>query len=242
MKLYGINPVLERLRVNPKSVKKIYIEQGQSGGIIQKKATQNHVPFLLVPSTKMQKIGRDKNTQGFMADVEDFQYADYDDVLSNANEKHRTLIFLDELNDPQNLGVMLRSLACLGRFAVILTTHHSVSVTEAVLRIASGGDNYVLISRVANLVNAIKKAKDQGYEIFAADVNEGEILGEKEFPANLGIVIGSEQKGIRDIVLNQVDGKITIPMYAENISFNAAQAMTIIAYEITRQKRQRQKK
>ncbi|MBF0479514.1 MAG: RNA methyltransferase [Candidatus Omnitrophica bacterium] len=241
MKLYGINPVLERIRANPASVKKIYIQQGVQGGPIQKKAAQNHVPFILVHESKMSKIGRDKNHQGFIADVEDFEYAELDVVLSNAAEKHRTLIFLDGLNDPQNLGVMIRSLACLGRFAIILTTHNSVSVTEAVLRIASGGDNYVPICRVPNLVNAIKKAKEENFWIIAADVSKGQFLGTNEFPPLVGVVIGSEQKGIRDVVLAQVDERISIPMYAETISFNAAQALTIIAYEITRQKRQKQK-
>ena len=243
MKLYGRNTVIERLRTDPKSINKIFVEQAYKGtGNIQKKARQWGVPVYVISSSKMLKIARDKNTQGVVADVGDFHYLEYDELLENAHKKKHCLVFLDGLTDPQNLGAILRSLACLGKFLIILPTHDSVSITEAVLRVASGGDNYVRIAKVANLNNAIKKAKDAGFWIAGSVVSDGEVLGEVKFPFPLGIVIGSEQKGIRDIIRKQLDTKITIPMAVETLSFNAAHATTVLCYEITRQRKAFQKK
>jgi len=233
---------MERLRVDPKSITKIFVEQAYKGtGNIQKKARQWGVPVFVVPTSKMMKMARDKNAQGVLADVGDYGYLDYDVLLDNALKKRRCLVFLDGLTDPQNLGAIMRSLACLGKFSIVLPTHDSVSVTETVLRIASGGDNYVQVSRVANLNNAIKKAKDAGFAIVGAVVKGGTSLDDAEFDFPIGLVIGSEQKGISERIQGQLDLQVTIPMAAETVSFNAAQATTVLCYEITRQEKKYKK-
>ena len=243
MKLYGKNTVMERLRVDPKSIVKIFVEQAYKGtGNIQKKARQWGVPVYVIAPSKMLKIARNKNTQGVLADVGDYNYLDYDELLSNALKKKRCLVFLDGLTDPQNLGAIIRSLACLGKFSVVIPTHDSVSITETVLRVASGGDNYVQVSIVANLGNAIKKAKDSRFNIVGSIVAGGEALDEVEFDFPLGIVVGSEQKGIREKIQNLLDLKVTIPMAAETVSFNAAHATTVLCYEITKQIKSYKKK
>ncbi|MBU0468457.1 MAG: RNA methyltransferase [Candidatus Omnitrophica bacterium] len=238
MKLYGKNTVMERLRVDPKSIQKIFVEEAYKGtGNIQKKARQWGVPVYVIGSSKMLKIARNKNTQGVLADVGEYAYIDYDELLENALKKRRCLVFLDGLTDPQNLGAIIRSLACFGKFSVVLPTHDSVSITETVLRVASGGDNYVQVSMVANLSNAIKKAKDARFNIVGSTVIGGEPLDEVKFDFPLGIVIGSEQKGIRERVQDLLDIKVTIPMAAETLSFNAAHATTVLCYEITKQQK-----
>src|SRR3989338_5354242 len=126
----------------------------------------------------MMKIGRDKNIQGIIMDVEDFAYVPFEDLLGTALNKKRCPIFLDGITDPQNLGAIMRSLACLGKFSLVLPTHDSVSVTETVLRVASGGDNYVPVAKVPNLGNAIKKAHELGFHIAGAVVKGGENLSE----------------------------------------------------------------
>jgi len=243
MRLFGKNSVVERLRSNPKSIRKIYVQHGFRGTLyIHKKARPWGIPVLPVPQTKMMKIGRDKNTQGVMADVEDFEYTPYEELLETALGKKRCLIFLDGLNDPQNLGAIIRSLACLGKFSLVLPSHDSVSVTEAVLRVASGGEGYVPIAKVGNLGNAIKKAQNEGFQIAGAVVQGGQCLGETELPHPLGLVIGSEQNGIREVILKRLDIELSIPMVGDTLSFNAAHAATVLCYEITRQKKNYQKK
>lgn len=243
MKLFGKNSVMERLRSNPTSVKKIYIQHGFKGTLyIHKKTRQWGIPVLPVPQSKIMKIGRDKNTQGILADVEDFAYVPYDELLEAALKKKRCLLFLDNLKDPQNLGAIIRSLACFGKFSIILPTHDSVSITETVLRVASGGENYVPLAKVSNLGNAIKKAKEEGFQIAGAVVRDGQCLSEAELPHPLGLVIGSEQKGIRDVIRKQLDIELSIPMVCDTLSFNVAHAAAVLCYEITRQKKSYQKK
>lgn len=242
MKLFGKNSVIERLRADPKSVRKIFIQHGFQGTLfIHKKARPWGVPVLAVPQSKLMKIGRDKNTQGVMADVEDFAYVPYDELLETAVNKKRCPLFIDGLTDPQNLGAIIRSLACLGKFSIVLPTHDSVSITESVLRIASGGENYVPVARVSNLGNAIKRAKEEGFQMAGAVVRGGQTLGEVNLPHPLGLVVGSEQRGIRDIVRKQLDFELSIPMGGDTLSFNAAHAVSILCYEITRQKKSYQK-
>jgi 23S rRNA (guanosine2251-2'-O)-methyltransferase len=242
MKLFGKNSVIERLRADPKSIRKIYVQHGFQGTLfIHKKARPWSVPVLAVPQSKLMKIGRDKNTQGVMADVEDFAYTPYDDLLDTAVQKKRCPLFIDGLTDPQNLGAIIRSLACFGKFSIVLPTHDSVSITESVLRIASGGENYVPVAKVPNLANAIKKAKEEGFHIAGAVVQGGQPLGEIVLPHPLGLVIGSEQKGIRDIIRKHLDLELSIPMGSDTLSFNAAHAVSVLCYEITRQKKNYQK-
>lgn len=237
MKLYGKNPVIERLKTNPESIHRIYVQEGSNeASYIFKKAHQRSVPVVSVPRSKIFKLARNVNAQGILAEVDDFLYIPYPELLEKAVEKSFSPVFLDSLNDPQNLGAIIRSLACLGGFAIVLPTHDSVEVTEAVLRVASGADNFVLIAKVSNLSRAISLAKDAGFTIAGAVVEGGQDLTATVFPFPVSLVVGAEQKGIRDIIKKQLDLQVTIPMKNPRISFNVAQAATILCYEINRQK------
>ena len=243
MKLYGKNAVIERLRSNPKSIKKIYLQEGFQGTLnIHKRARQWGIPVFPVPQSKMMKIGRDKNAQGILMEVEDFAYVPFEDLLDTALDKNRCPVFLDGVQDPQNLGAIMRSLACLGKFSIVLPTHDSTGVTETVLRVASGGDNYVPVARVNNLGNAIERARQRGFQAVGAVVKGGENISEARLPFPLALVIGSEQKGIREVTLKRLDMQLSIPMACDTLSFNVAHAAAVFCYEITKKKKERQKK
>lgn len=238
MRLSGKNPVIERLRANPQSIRKITMQQGfGDAAYIYKKAKQWNIPVISVPKMKMDKIGRNINTQGILIDIDDFAYTPFDDLIDLMLEKRLTPVFLDNIQDPQNLGAILRTLGCLGGFCVILPTHDSVSVTEAVMRVASGGENYVKVSRVGNLAQAMKRAKEEGYTIAGAVLKDGQPLGSVEFPRRIGFILGSEEKGIRDIHLKVIDLPLIIPMHLDRMSLNVAHATSIFAYETIRQKK-----
>ena len=137
MKIYGKNPVLERLKADPKSVKRIFVVAGHpEHSYIATKARKHGIPVLVVHPGQMLKLGKSQNTQGLLMDVEDFAYVDFDDLLDQAIVEKLTLVFLDSLTDPQNLGAILRSTGSLGGFAVVLPTHESVEVTDTVMRVA----------------------------------------------------------------------------------------------------------
>ncbi len=237
MKLYGTNPVLERLKSNHKTIQKIYVQEDHPDReYIQQKAKQWGIQIIHMSRDQRSKVSRNINAQGVWAEVEDFAYIPYGDFLENAVANNLTLLFLDSLNDPQNLGSILRSVGCLGNFAVVLPAHDSVGVTEAVLRVACGGDNYTPVSRVQNLAKAIGEAKDQGYWIAGTVVTGGKDIMTVDLPTPLGLIIGSEQKGVRDVLRKKMDMGLTIPMTNPRLSLNVAQAATIFCYEILRQK------
>lgn len=240
MRVYGKNPVLERLKTNPKSIRKICLQEGFSeASYVRKKAQKWGLQVFMVPKSKLLKIARNHNTQGILAEIGEYPYVPFDEVIDNTLRKKKCIIFIDGLNDPQNLGAIIRSVACLGNYAIVLPTHGSVSITEAVLRVASGGENYLEISLVKNLSNAIKQAKKEGFQIVGTTLKKGESLGAFKFPYPLGLVIGSEQKGVRDIIKRQLDYELTIPMAHDSIMFNVAVAAAVICYEITKQKNQK---
>lgn len=243
MKIYGKNPVLERLKSNPKSIKRIFIQAGHpEHSYIATKAKKYAIPVIVSHAQHMMKLGKSMNTQGLVIDVEDFSYVDYDELLDIAVAEGLILVFLDGLTDPQNLGGILRTVGSLGGFAVVLPTHDSVQVTDTALRVACGGENHTRVAKVNNINNAIQKAKDKDFTIAGSVVKDGQSLFGVELPFPLGIVIGSEDKGIRDVIQQRLDLKLTIPMAQARMSLNAAHATTIFCYEAKKQKELLRKK
>jgi len=205
---------------------------------IRKKCNQHGIGVQTVPHSKIQRLAQNLNTQGILADIDDFAYMAIDELLSNCFDKKRVPVFLDNLNDPQNLGGIIRTCGALGFFDIILPTTESVSVTESVLRVACGGENYLSIAKVSNLGNAIEKAKKMGFWIVGTIVEEAGDLTELKLQFPLGLVMGSEEKGVRDIILKRLDAKVMIPMKNQRMSLNVAHATSILCYEIVRQKKQ----
>ena len=238
MKIYGRNSLVERLRVNPQSIKSIYIEKGVAlPQDIECICKAQHIPRRRITEKEFGRISRNIRTQGIITEIEEFRYADLEDIINQPKEKLPALLFLDNLNDPQNLGSILRSAAGFGGFAVVLPKHNSVEVTEAVLRVAAGGENYVPVSQVTNLSQAIEIAKKRGYWIAGAAVEGGENLTSRSLNFPLGLVIGSEAKGIRQGLIRHLDFKFTIPMGLAKLSFNSATATAIFCYEAVRQRK-----
>jgi len=142
---------------------------------------------------------------------------------------------LDNISDPQNLGAIIRSLACFGRFGVVFPKHDSCEVNETVLHVASGGENYVPISMVTNLSSALIEAKKSGYWISGAMVKGGEDVRQVKLPFPLCLVLGSEGKGLRPGIEKQLELKLSLPMKGAGLSFNVSVACAIFCYEIDRQ-------
>ena len=180
----------------------------------------------------------EKDLQGIVARVNKFEYQDFGSLVKMPEDKRLNLIFLDRLFDPHNLGVIMRTAACFGGFGIVIPGHNACEVTEAVLHVASGGENYVPVSMVANLTGAIIKAKDNGYWIMGGTVaDDAQSLHEISIPFPLGLVMGSEGEGIRYGIEKHIDIKARIPMHGAELSFNVAMASAIFCYEISRQKK-----
>lgn len=237
-RLYGRNSVLGRLKENPKSIKRLLIEKGIRAGDIEQLSKSENIPICYIPEREFKHISGDIRAQGIIAEVERFRYSILEDVLDKPLENLPIILFLDNLNDPQNLGGILRSAACFGGFALVLPKYDSVEVTDAVLRVAQGGENYVSVARVNNLSWAIETARGAGYWIAGAVVESGEDLTGVNLNFPLGLVIGSEAKGIRQGLLKHLDLRLTIPMQKAKLSFNVSTAAAIFCYELYRRRKE----
>jgi 23S rRNA (guanosine2251-2'-O)-methyltransferase len=186
----------------------------------------------------MSKILRTQHTQGIIAEVDNFKYTDFDELLNAEKGPERVLIFLDRVYDPQNLGAIMRSAACFGGFAIVIPKHKACCVTETVLHVAQGAENYISVAMVSNVSGAIINAKKAGYWIMGAVLEKGaKPLSSIDIPFPLGIVLGSEGEGVRYGVDKHIDIKATIPMGEASLSYNVSIACAIFCYEVNKQKK-----
>ncbi|MFH2145609.1 MAG: RNA methyltransferase [Candidatus Omnitrophota bacterium] len=234
MFLYGKNSVYERLKVNSATIKKIILETGFRAPHIETLIKKHGIPTERISLSRMERLKRAKNIQGILAEVEPFKYA----ALTELLKQDLTFIFLDRINDPQNLGVIIRSLACFGNFAVIIPEKGACSVTEAVLHVASGADNYIPVAVAGDMGEALKQAKDAGFNVYAATPQpEALDINKISFPFPLVLILGSEAQGISPVLEKHIDYKIRIPMYGAQLSLNVSMACTVFCHEICRQKK-----
>ncbi|MFH1782113.1 MAG: 23S rRNA (guanosine(2251)-2'-O)-methyltransferase RlmB [Candidatus Omnitrophota bacterium] len=234
MFLYGKNSILERLKVNPGSVKKVYLQDNFDIGEILKLVKKNNIPSERVSERGLEKIKRAARLQGIIAEVERFIYTDFDKLLDGK----LSIIFLDNLNDPHNLGSIVRIAACFGGFGLVIPKHRSCEVTDAVMHVSSGGENFVPISLVTNITSALMKAKQSGYWVVGATVDNGEDITKADLPYPLCLVLGSEGRGIRHGIEKHLDKRVTIPMKGKDLSFNVAMAGAIFCHEISNRRKE----
>ncbi len=236
MRLYGKNSVLERLKSAPQTINKIYIKKGLNLEAIVKLTRDKDIPFIHMPDKKFSNFTSDIRCQGVVAEVDAFAYNFLEDFLSRPKEDLLSLVFLDNVCDPQNLGAILRTLACFNGFGLVIPKHKSVEINDTVLKVACGGESFVPVAQVSNLSVALELVKKTGYWVAGAVTQAGRDLLEAELPFPLAIVIGSEGKGIRPGVAKHIDLNLTLPMPGVKLSFNVATATAIFCYEIFRQK------
>jgi len=237
MILYGKNSVSERLKADPKSIRKIFLQDNFEVSHIEALIKKNNVSVERLTPKALSKIKPVKDLQGIVAKIDDFNYASFKDLLARPKKEKFTLIFLDRLFDPHNLGVIIRTAACFGGFAIVIPEYEACEVTEAVLHVASGGENYVAVAMVPNLVNAAIAAKKNEYWIAGGVVSDdAKDLNEVELPFPLVFVLGSEGSGVRHGLQKQLDVKVRIPMQGAKLSFNVATAGAIFCHEISRQR------
>ena len=235
--LYGRNSVFERLKTNPQNIRKIFLQDNFNVLHIEKLIKENSIPSERLPHHGLERIKHAKDLQGIVASVDKFQYVPFDDLLNSSKDKQLTFIFLDRINDPHNLGVIIRTAACFGRLAVIIPKFEACEVNETVQHVASGGENYVPISMVTNLADAIIDAKARGYWIMGTVMaDDTKDINKTDFPFPLGIVLGSEGKGIRHGLQKYLDIRVQIPMNGAKLSFNVNIACAILCHEISKQR------
>lgn len=238
--IYGKNPVFEALN-SGKTINKLYIQKNAKDleDIIDI-AKKNNIVTIYSDKAYLDKMVEYKNSQGAVASVTDYKYFDVDDILSYAKQKNEdpVIVILDKIEDPHNLGAIIRSAECLGAHGVIIQKRNAVQVNDTVEKVSAGALEYVRIARVTNITETIKYLKEKGLWIYGLDMDGSNNLYSENLKGPLGIVIGSEGFGISHLIKQNCDVLLKIPMVGKINSLNASVSNAIALYEILRQKLQ----
>lgn len=239
MMLYGKNSVLQRLRSSPKSIRKIFLDENFEDPYILTIITRKKIQIIRKRKNEFARLKRADRLQGIIAEVDAFTYVAVKDLIASGDGDHRrSLVFLDSINDPHNLGSIIRTLACFGEFAVVIPKHGACEVNDTVMHVATGGENYVPVAMVTNMSQALMEAKKAGYWTVGSVIEDGENITEAKLPFPLCFVLGSEGKGIRPGIKNHLDVRVSLPMPGARLSFNVAMACAIFCHEIAKQRPQ----
>ena len=189
----------------------------------------------------MEKIANNKNYQGVIAFVPPFSYCEIEDILEYAKGKNEEpfVLILDGIEDPHNLGAIIRTAETAGMHGIIIPKRRSASVNSTVSKVSSGAVEYMKIARVTNITDAIDKLKKEGLWICGTDINTDKYYYNQDLTGPIGIVIGNEGKGISDKVKKNCDFLVKIPMMGRVTSLNASVSTGIIIYEVLKQRLQK---
>ena len=236
----GRNSVMELLE-SGKDINKIYVAKGEKHGSINKiiaKAKENKIVTVEIEKTKLYKMAQTENCQGVIAIVPPFDYCSVDDILNEAKRKKEKafILILDGIEDPHNLGSIIRTAETAGVHGIIIPKRRATLVNSTVNKTSAGATNFMKIARVNNLNETIKYLKDNDVWIYGTDMDTETIYYDEDMTRNVAIVIGSEGFGMSRLVKENCDFLIKIPMKGKITSLNASVSAGIVMYEVVKQR------
>lgn len=239
MVIYGVNPVRETLLANILPIEKIILARGRKGrdiDEIRKIAAERNIIVTHDDKYHITSLAGNKSHQGIACICNDYRYADIDTVIENNNE-HLTgnfILILDGIEDPQNLGSIIRTSYCSGINGIIIPQNRSAAVTSTVIKVSAGAALHFPVAQVVNIARTIDYLKDRGFWIFGSDAHGQSDLHTLDYRGHVCLVIGSEERGIRPLVKKKCDHVISLEMMDTFDSLNVSVAAGIIVYEISR--------
>lgn len=239
-KLAGVNSIMEALR-GRRRVHKIYIQEGRGGKRMEELtalAGKRGVFCQYVEKTKLDSMYTAGNHQGVVAQVDTYEYSSLEEILEYAAMRGEAplLLILDGIEDPQNLGSIIRTAECAGVHGVIIPRHNATEITSAVARASAGAVEHMRMVMETNLVSCITKLKKYGLWIIAVDMDGKQDYFASSLPSPTALVIGGEGQGIRRLVKENCDLIVKIPMSGAISSLNASVAASLVIYEVLRQR------
>lgn len=238
--IYGINPVKEALRGQRRAFE-LFVAEGTSDQRVEKLLKLAHevgVPVRRRQRRDLQRLCGTEHHQGVALRLEAFAYADLDDQLAHWRKggSDGLVVVLDGIQDPHNLGAIIRTAACAGADWVIIPKDRAVGVSPTVEKVAAGATETVPVVQVTNVVAALEQLKEAGFWIYGADEKSGETLYRQKLTGNIAFVIGGEGEGIRPLVRKKCDVLFSIPLSGGVSSLNASVAGGIALFEAVRQR------
>ncbi len=237
-KVGRLNAIIEILRADPGRIHKILIqkERGpQKIAEVIRLAKERGIPFHFVPRNKIDHMA--PGHQGALVLLSAKGFSSIDDILADASNPF--LVLLDGITDPQNMGAVLRSAECAGADGIILPERRSAGLTEAVIEVSAGAAEHLKIARVINLAQTMDDLKERGLWLVGTEAGQGEYWTDFDYTVPVGIVLGSEGRGMRRLVREKCDKVLSIPLFGRVNSLNVAAAATVFFFEVARQRASR---
>lgn len=237
--IYGRNPVMEALR-SGREIDRLLVSHGTTGGSVSAIIAKCSARGILIKEVSPQKLDYycgGGNHQGVAIMIASHEYFTVEDILATAKEREEKpfIIICDEIEDPHNLGAIIRSAEACGAHGIIIPKRRSASLNATVEKTSAGALEHIKVARVTNIANTIDWLKGEGIWVFGADMNGSDyLLTDYDIPCAL--VIGNEGKGIGSLVAKKCDGIICLPMYGKTNSLNASVAAGVLMYEVVRKR------
>lgn len=236
--LWGVNTVQEALNITPRSLSEVLIQKGKAGPKLQEvidTARQANVRVRFVEADRL-GTARGCRHQGVVARRTEASFASREELIEQALAGNGRVLILDSIQDPRNLGSILRSALAAGFSHIILTRERSAPLSGTVARTSAGAISHLCISQVVNLADTLKLLKEKGFWIYGTVVDRhAASIFTTDFSGTIGLVIGSEGKGIRPLVKKLCDHLVTIPMATDFDSLNASVAAALVMFEVGRE-------
>lgn len=238
--IVGKNPVLEALR-SGRSINKIWIAEGAQKQVVApilSLAKEAGIIVQTVPRKKIDQIAEGESHQGVLAYVASYDYVQVEDIFARAEKAGEPpfILILDEIEDPHNLGSMMRTGDAVGIHGIIIPKRRSVSLTSTVAKSSAGAIEYVPVARVTNLVRTMEELKERNIWIVGTDASAEQDFREARLDGGIALVIGSEGKGMSRLVRETCDFTVKLPMHGRVTSLNASVAGALLMYEVYRQR------
>lgn len=240
LKIEGRNAVLEAFR-SGKTIDKLFVLDGCKDGPVQtilREAKKCDTIVSFVARERLDQLAQTRKHQGVVAVTAAYAYASVEDMLELASKKGEPpfLILLDSIEDPHNLGAIIRTANLAGAHGVIIPKRRAVGLTATVAKASAGAINYTPVAKVTNLPGLIRELKKEGLWFVCADM-DGTVMYDLDLKGPIGLVIGSEGQGVSKLVKETCDFAASVPMRGDLDSLNASVAAGVLAYEIVRQRR-----
>ena len=229
----GKNAVKELIKAG-RTIDKICVQKGDKAAeSLAMAAKERGAKAVFCNKENMDKISPSGKHQGVVAYTTDFTYSETEDILAG-KEGSRLVVILDGVEDPHNLGSILRSAECLGAAGVVIGKHRAVAVNDTVIKTSCGAAEYVKVARVTNINDVIRDLKDRFFKVYAMDM-DGKDISAADLSGDVALVLGAEGSGVSALTKKLSDGTVRIPMTGEISSMNVSVAAGVGMYEYTRQ-------
>lgn len=236
--IVGRNPVMEALR-SDREIDKLMIAKGAEGSIkkIMGMAKEKRIPIMMSEKIALDRLANGTTHQGVVAYVSAYDYCELEDIFDLAKQRDEApyIMILDNLEDPHNLGAIMRTAEAVGAHGIIIPKRRAVGITDVVVKASAGAVEYVPCVRVSNIAQTIEKIKEMGVWVAACDM-DGQPYYKADLKGGIAIVIGSEGFGISRLVKEKCDFVVSIPMVGKITSLNASNAAAVLMCEVRRQR------